>query len=256
MANMVSRQVLSGYNCAIASMEMSEDMFAQRFDALFSKRDINRIYITNQLKAHLLKKLKEISNMPNLGKLMIKQFPTGAATVLDIRNWLRELILRNIPVNIIYVDYINLMKPSYASKGDLYTDVKKISEELRALSFEFNCPVVSVTQLNREGMRIDLRDLDFTFISESIALAATADFLAIIGDDEDSRVYESEISIKISKNRLGGRVGEIIKMYYDSRTLGIYDTTELDLWLSDAQETGDERSVASQPEPEHRGRRR
>ena len=164
--------------------------------------------------------------------------------------------MRGIPIHLIYVDYINLMKPSYTSKNDLYSDVKKISEELRALSFEFKCPVISVTQLNREGMRINLQELDFTFISESIAVAATADFIGIIGDDEDSRVYDSEVSMKIAKNRLGGRVGDIIKMYYDTRTLGIYDNTELDLWLKDAEQTGDNRSVAPQPEPEHRGRRR
>ena len=254
MSNLISRQVLHGKNCALASMEMSEDMFAQRFDAIFSKRDINRIYQTTPLKAHLFRTLKALNERTDVGKLHIKQFPTGSTTVIDIRNWIRELQIRGIKIDIIYADYINLMKPSYASKGDLYSDVKKISEELRALAFEFKVPVVSVTQLNREGMRIDLRELDFTFIAESIALAATADFIGIIGSDEDAQVYESEVSIKIAKNRLGGRIGDILKFYVDTRTLGIYDTTELDDWLNDASETGDERTIAEQPEPEHRGR--
>jgi len=256
MANIISRQVLKGYNCVLASMEMSEDMFAQRFDAIYAKRDINRLYISTPLKAHLVNTLKTLREQSEIGKLIIKQFPTGATSVIDIRNWVKALQMRGIPIHLIYVDYINLMKPSYTSKNDLYSDVKKISEELRALSFEFKCPVISVTQLNREGMRINLQELDFTFISESIAVAATADFIGIIGDDEDSRVYDSEVSMKIAKNRLGGRVGDIIKMYYDTRTLGIYDNTELDLWLKDAEQTGDNRSVAPQPEPEHRGRRR
>jgi len=254
MSNMAQRQIQQGYNVALASMEMSEDMFAQRFDALFTNKDINRIYVTQDLKANLLRTLKELKENPNTGKLFIKQFPTGATSVLDIRAWLRELQIRGIVFHIIYADYINLMKPSYATKGDLYSDVKKITEELRALSFEFGVPVVSVTQLNREGARITLQEIDFTYISESMGTVATVDFLAIIGDDEDARVYESEHGFKIGKNRLGGRVGDILKFYQDIRSLRLYDASELDRWLQDASVSGDDRNIADQPEPEHRGR--
>ncbi len=254
MANLTSRQVQRGYNIALASMEMSEDMFAQRFDALFTNKDINRIYVSQDLKTNLLRTLKELKENPNTGKLFIKQFPTGATSVLDIRAWLRELQIRGILFHILYVDYINLMKPSYLTKGELYGDVKRISEELRALSFEFGIPVVSVTQLNREGMRVSLSELDFTYLAESIGTAATADSIFIFGDDEDSRVYSAEIGLKTVKNRLGGRIGDIIKMYSDSRSLRMYDASELDLWLQDASVSGDERSIADQPEPEHRNR--
>ena len=49
MANIISRQVLNGHNVGLCTLEMSEDMFAQRFDAIYSLLDINRIYINKKL---------------------------------------------------------------------------------------------------------------------------------------------------------------------------------------------------------------
>jgi len=67
--------------------------------------------------------------------------------------------------------------------------------------------------------------------------------MSILGIDEDSMVYQNEIWYKIVKNRLGGRVGEINKLYHDSRSLKIYDAIELDLWMSEKEISGDERKI-------------
>lgn len=77
-----------------------------------------------------------------------------------------------------------------------------------------------------------------------IMLPATADFVSIFGSDDESIVYKSEMGYKIVKNRLGGRVGEINKFYFDTRTLKLYDTVELDVWLDDAILSNDDRELA------------
>jgi replicative DNA helicase len=245
LANFAARQTLHGHNVVLCSLEMSEDAFAQRFDSIFTSLDINKMYTVESVRDQLIVKLRDIKRgTENLGRLFIKQFPTGEASVLDIRRYLRELTMRGFPPSICYLDYINIMKPSYNSKGDMYTDVKRIAEEARAMSFQFECPIVSVSQLNREGSIINFAEVDFVYIAESMGVPATADFMAIYGVDDDKLVYSSELHYKIVKNRLGGRVGEIDKFYYDCRSLKMYDTTELDLWLRDATQTGDERNVA------------
>ena len=242
-ANFAARQVLHGHNIALLTLEMSENEFARRFDAIYSNLDINRIYVLDKYKSKLVKSLKEIRDIKNRGNLYIKQFPTGAASVIDFKIYLRELIMRDIKLSAIYVDYINLMKAAYKQYGDLYSSVKTVSEELRALSFEFEVPVISVSQLNREGSFIGFENVDFNYIAESLGLAATADFMNILGLDEDSMVYQNEVWYKIVKNRLGGRVGETDKFYTDSRSLKIYDATELDLWMSEKEISGDERKI-------------
>jgi hypothetical protein len=178
---------------------------------------------------------------------------------LEFTIYLRELLIRGIKPSIIYVDYINLMKTAYQVERNMYSAVKRIAEELRALSFTFEVPVVSVSQLNREGSFVGFEELDFTYIAESLGLPATADFMAILGTDDDAMTYANEILYKIVKNRLGGRVGEIDRLYYDARSLRMYDSTELEMWSQDAQASGDDRELV--PPPNHReeantGRRR
>jgi replicative DNA helicase len=257
LANISARQVLHGHNVVIASMEMSETAFAQRYDALFSLMDINKIYKERRTTLAMMKKITELRDGGTVGNLYIKQYPTGAATVEDFRKYLRELIIRGIKPSIFFCDYLNIMKPAYKTKGDMYSDVKAIAEELRALSFEFVMPVVTVSQLNREGARIGFNEIDFTYISESMGTIATADAVIIFGDNEEQAAYESELWYKIAKNRLGGRVGEINKFYVDQRTLKMYCDSELGLWMDESAISGDTRNLAEPAAPvvENRGAR-
>lgn len=92
--------------------------------------------------------------------------------------------------------------------------------------------------------------MDWVYTSESLGLPATVDFMAIGGFDPERAVYTSEMQYKIVKNRLGGRVGEINKFYNDNKTLKLYDSNELDLWLEDATITEGDRSLAEVVVPE------
>lgn len=256
MANFAARQVLNGHNVAILTLEMAEDAFAQRFDSIYTGLDMNRMYLSENMRTRLKQGLIVAKGTENRGELYIKQYPTGAASILDFRMYLRELALREIKIDIVYVDYINLMRSAYKTKSNMYEDIKSVSEELRALSFEFKCPFVSVSQLNREGFYTTFAETGFNNIAESMGIPATADFMAIMGTDETQMVYESEILYKIEKSRIGGRVGTIDRFYLDKRSLKMYDSMELDLWIEEATISGDERNQLAEREERERGRRR
>lgn len=243
MANIISRQVMHGHNVCLCTLEMSEDMFAQRFDAIYSMLDINRIYINKKFQKEMVNTLRMLKETEDRGNLFIKAYPTGAASTTDFRMWLRELTMRDKAPEILYCDYINLMSPENKSKDNMYSDIKKISEELRAIGFEFNIPVVSVSQLNRSGTFLSFEEVDMNSIAESMGIPATADFMAIMGGDENSMVYESEVAYKIVKNRLGGQIGAIDKLYFDDRSLKMYDSTELDMWIEDSKRTEGSRNL-------------
>lgn len=83
-------------------------------------------------------------------------------------------------------------------------------------------------------------------VKNSMGIPATADFIMFYGSDEENMVYESELFYKIAKNRLGGRVGEIGKFYYDTRSLKLYDVEEFDDWKDDAEISGDNREISPQ----------
>jgi replicative DNA helicase len=260
MANLAARQVLHGHNVMFLTLEMSQDAFANRFDGLFSNLDINRILTVKEITKKMVAEIQKIKASANKGILYIKEFPTGEASVMDFKRYIRELTMRDIIPSIIYADYLNLMRPQHKrSKDDLYSDVKKISEEMRALSLEFNCPVITASQLNREGSFVSFEEAGMSYMSESYGVGATADFVGILGDNAEQAVYESEIWFKMDKNRLGGRVGDYLKLYYDNRSLKMYDANELDNWLEDSKISGGDRDIREKrderPKPGRRDKR-
>lgn len=239
MINMISRQVLKGKNVILFTLEMSEDMTAQRFDAIFSGYDINRIYVDKR--KELVKSLTELKKNEERGTLIIKEWPTGAASTANFKSQLYELEMRDLKFDIGYADYLGLMTPeTKMSKDGLYEAGKQISVDLRGLSFEFDMPIVSVSQMNRNGSRVSLYDTDFTDVAESYGISATADFISILGIDESLLTYQNELHYKIVKNRFGGRVGTIGKFYFDPYTLKLYDDMELDMWMDDAIKNSNE----------------
>ncbi len=243
MTNIIARQVAHGIRVGMATLEMSEDMYAQRFDANFVNVDINRMYINKKLRSKFLEGIKHVKSNRGTGELYIKEYPTGKASVADFRIWLRELAMRDMLPDIFFCDYISLMKAEYGSKGDMYQDGKSISEELRALGWEFKIPIVTVAQINRTSTFLDFEQLDMNSIGESFGIPATADSMVVQGGDEDDMVYLNELKYKVVKNRLGGRVGHIGKWYFCDKSLRIYDETELDLWIEEAKMSGGDRSV-------------
>lgn len=139
----------------------------------------------------------------------------------------------------IFCDYLGLMRPEQKlSKSDLYEMGKQIAVELRGLAFEFEVPIMSVSQLNRGGSRLCLADVDTMDIAESFAISSTADAMFVIGFDEENTVYENEVSMKVLKNRFGGRIGDILKFYLDPRSLKMYDSMEMEQWFNDAMKSG------------------
>jgi len=168
LANIAARQVLHGKNVVLMTLEMAQDAFAQRFDSILSLMDINRMYLEGGNRGKLFKSLKNIRDTENRGELFIKQFPTGDASVRDFKTYLRELQIRGIKPDILMADYINLMKAASKTGEGMYSSIKRISEELRSLSFEFEVPVVSVSQLNREGTFVGFQELDYNYIAECL----------------------------------------------------------------------------------------
>src|SRR6056297_1084554 len=75
MANMAARQAEHGHNVVLMSMEMSEDVFSQRFDSIYSKTDINRMYVNKTTRSLMIKEVAKLIKNQDRGKLFIKEFP-------------------------------------------------------------------------------------------------------------------------------------------------------------------------------------
>jgi len=136
-------------------------------------------------------------------------------------------------------------------KKELNDYYNKIYETVK--DFDFNDEIIEIEEMKDDCELIDIEvsgnNLFYAndiLTKNSLGVPATADFMAILGIDQDALVYESELHYKIVKNRMGGRVGEMNKLYYDARSLKLYDSSELDVWIEESKISGDTRNLSEQ----------
>jgi replicative DNA helicase len=151
-------------------------------------------------------------------KLIIKEFPPKSVTVGGIKAYVETLIKNGIKPGIIVVDYLGLIKSTAGDNS--YEQGKAVAEELRALSYFFNCPIVSAVQTNREGMENPGLDT----ISESLGVAMTADVIWSIHQEEGDQEL-GIIKVGGIKNRLGPKHGATA-MRIDYSTLSLSEEKE------------------------------
>ncbi len=148
-------------------------------------------------KSEIAKKIAKGS----IGKLIVKQYPTGAAHVRHFRALLNELKLKkNFVPDMIFVDYLNICASSRVKNtaANSYTIIKSIAEELRGLAVEFDVPIMSATQTTRSGYSNTDVGLEDTYYS--FGLPATADLMfALISTEELEEL--NQIMVKQLKNR-------------------------------------------------------
>ena len=200
MCHCASNILSQGRNVLYITMEMAEERIAERIDANLLNIPIDQI--ENLSKDMFRDKVSQI-NAKTDGKLIIKEYPTGQANTSHFRALLNELKLKkNFIPEIIFVDYLNICASSrmkmIGGAVNSYSYIKSIAEEMRGLAVEFNVPIMSATQTNRQGFQSDDPGLEDT--SESFGLPATADLMfALISNDELNSM--GKILVKQLKNR-------------------------------------------------------
>jgi len=199
MCSLAADNLLDGKNVLYITNEIQEEEIGLRIDAkLFENhigmiKDIPKSMFANKVKNLLAK---------TTGKLIIKQYSAGMSHTGIYRNLLDELKLKkNFIPDIIYIDYLNIcsservkMSPSLNS----YTYMKLVAEELRGLGIEKSIPIVSACQLTRSGAVSSDPGLDD--ISESFAIAATADLMYVLISGDDLKEQNLTL-VKQIKNR-------------------------------------------------------
>ena len=136
--------------------------------------------------------------------------------------------------DIIFVDYLNIMRPTGNNAGtlSLYEKAGRIAEELRAISSELKIPIVTATQQNRGTNGYAGEDIDMSSVSESSCISATADaMVAIFGLDGDRECGIKRL--KILKNRLGKGVDMQCRLHENQESLRMTDEDDNDASIND-----------------------
>jgi len=200
MCHQAASVLTQGKNVLYITLEMAEERIAERIDANLMDLPIQQL--SNLPKNVFNEKIGKIAK-GTIGKLIVKEYPTGAAHAGHFRALLNELKLKkNFSPDMIYIDYLNICASSrMRSMGgsiNSYTYVKAIAEELRGLAIEFNLPIMSATQTTRSGY--SNTDVGLEDTSESFGLPATADLMfALISTEELDEL--NQVMVKQLKNR-------------------------------------------------------
>lgn len=166
MCHCASNILRQGKNVLYITMEMAEERIAERIDANLLNVSISDIESLD--KELFLSKVQKLSKKTQ-GKLIIKEYPTSSAHAGHFRALLEELKIKKgfIP-DFICIDYINICASQRIRSGSdkTYTYVKAIAEEIRGLAVEYNVPILSATQTNRQG--VNNSDIELTDTSECV----------------------------------------------------------------------------------------
>tara|TARA_R110000796_G_scaffold4716_2_gene18006 strand:- start:236 stop:1600 length:1365 start_codon:yes stop_codon:yes gene_type:complete len=143
--------VRMGYNVIHYTLELGEAYVGRRYDAFFSNISVDQILQHRE-------KVEEI--LPQLpGELIIKEFPTGRATMSTIESHIAKVTDSGTKPDLIIIDYVDLLgtrKKTADRKGeidDIYTSTKGLAREL-------DIPIWSVSQVNRAGAKDDIVEGD------------------------------------------------------------------------------------------------
>lgn len=177
LCNDAANFVRNGKNVVYITCEMAPAKVARRIFANLCDITMEKYDELVQQPGAIKKKLNQLSNssMLPLGKLFIKEYPTGKATSLDIERYIKEVEeTRKFKIDIVIIDYINIMC-NYRNPNteNTYMKIKQLAEDLRGVAVEKNVCMITATQAGRAA--IDANDITLEDVSESMALAHTCD---------------------------------------------------------------------------------
>jgi replicative DNA helicase len=198
LGNIATNILSQNKTVVLISLEMPEQVYAKRISAQLSRIPCDDLKIQIDPLRNFVNEYK-VKNKNS--KLIIKEFPPQSITVLQLKNYINKLKSKGIKPDAIIVDYVNLIAPPTAGLSS-YDGIKKITEGLRALTYEFECPLITATQANRAAVGMAQPDMGKT--GESMGLSHTVDAqLSIWTEEGDSDL--GIIHMGIEKNRFGPR---------------------------------------------------
>jgi len=184
----------AGFNVIHYTFELTETRTGLRYDSNLCDIPSNDI---PERKEEVIAYYEENKN--SLGKLMIKEYPTGTATVQTLRSHIEKLSLKGFIPHILIVDYADIMRSS-RQYDSMRHELKKVYEDLRNLAMEKNLPVWTASQSNRDAANSDVIGLES--MAESYGKAQVADLVLSI-----SRKAEEKSTglgrLFVAKNRAG-----------------------------------------------------
>jgi len=210
LVHLGAQALKQGKNVVHFTLELADTSVAQRYDACLTGIPLDELI--NQ-KDEVYDVIKDID-----GQLIVKEFPTKSASVVTLKNHLEKIRQTEMEIDMIVVDYGDLLKSSVVRKNsEKRHELESIYEELRGLGQEFGCPIVTASQTNRKGLNEEVITMES--ISEAFNKCFVADFIISLSrtiKDRNANIAR----IFVAKNR-NGPDGIVFSAFMDTSSVSI-----------------------------------
>jgi len=190
---------------AVFSMEMSGTQLALRMIGSVGRVDQHKLR-SGTFEESEWPKLVDAVGKLNDANIHIDD--TAGLNTLEVRTRARRLHRETGGLNLIVVDYLQLMSGSASGREEnRATEVAEISRGLKSLAKELKVPVIALSQLNRSvESRVDKRPM-MSDLRESGAIEQDADLIMFIYRDEvynpTNEASKGKAEVIVAKQRNG-----------------------------------------------------
>lgn len=202
----VNMSVNAGKTVALFTMEMGGEQLINRMLASVGQIELGKL-LTGKLENSDWKRVNEAISRLADANMFIDD--TSGQSISEIRAKCRRLANSEKGLDIVIIDYLQLISGSAKYFGQRQQEVSEISRSLKTMAMELNIPVIALAQLSRSvESREDKRPL-LSDLRESGSIEQDADIVAFLYRDD---YYNKEAAIDeftsksefiISKNRSG-----------------------------------------------------
>lgn len=201
---------------AFFSLEMGAEEIAKRMFGCVGKID-GDVLKTGKFKNTDWKKWNEAMSELQDTKFYIDD--SAGLTVSEVRRKCRKLKNSDDGLDLIVIDYLQLLSSSAKYAGQRVQEVSEISRDIKKLAMELEVPVIALAQLSRsvEQRKGDDSKPKLSDLRESGSIEQDADIVLFLHSDEYGK-YDGNLNRKVellvAKHRAGstGSVNLVFKM--------------------------------------------
>lgn len=208
LVHLGAQALMQGLNVVHYTLELQDKVVALRYDSCITGIPLSDVKDQKDIVWNGIKDVK--------GKLIIKEYPTKSASTNTLKNHLEKLKRKDFKIDLVIVDYGDLIRPISAQK-EKRIELESIYEELRALAQIYNCVLWTASQTNRSGLNAEVITMES--ISEAFNKCFVADFIFTVSRTiKDKNMNEGRIFV--AKNR-NGPDGIVFPIFMDTANVKI-----------------------------------
>ena len=192
--------LMQEYQCIYFNMEMSKSTIYKRILSITA--DVPVSDVTNPQTEYQKGIIDNAYKIIEKSKIIIEHQAN------DI-NSIKKVLAKNKNINkhtILFLDHIGLIKAN--SSKTLYENSTEVAKELRQMCLEYDCTIISASQLNRSAYS---NELSISMLKDSGEIENSSSKTMLINRFKDDQTI-TEIDLEVAKNR-DGLTGIIIMKY-------------------------------------------